>query len=381
MKSRWIEPLAIAGVTLLLGLATLELGVRLIEPKKVLREDFERSDPVFHHRFIPGSSGSHKALEFHVNYTINALGLRDRELTREKPQGTRRLLLLGDSFTEGNGVEAKDSFPARLQGLVDKAGLPARWEVINAGEGSYSPILHYLLLKKHLIDLEPDLVVLNLDLSDFHDDVQYAKLATFDASGEPLAVRAETPRPPGSWFVESAYALKDWLKEHTRSWNFLRRHLIVFLSERPKPSADIREDKYAMLRDGYSFAGGRDLEPTFRHIVRIRDLLAARGTPLWLSVYPYGNQVSPREWDKGRGFWGFEQNRLYSAEPQKQIALYSQRHAIPVIDMTERFRERTKTEFPLYFPFDGHFNPKGNTVAAEALFERLLPVLREAKTN
>src|SRR5262245_46924667 len=213
MKSKWIPSLLIFSVTSLLCLVALEMGVRIIEPKKVLREYFEQPDPVFHHRFVPNAIGSWKMLEFNVNYSINSIGLRDREISRNKPAGTKRVLMLGDSFTEGNGVEAKDAFPAQVQALIDAAGLSTRWEVINAGEGSYSPLLEYLLLKKQLIDLEPDLVILNLDLSDVYDDIQYTKLATFDASGEPVAVLAEPERKPGPWYVEAAYSTKDFLKD------------------------------------------------------------------------------------------------------------------------------------------------------------------------
>jgi hypothetical protein len=364
-------------------LIVLEVVVRFVEPKNVLREHFERPDPVYHHRFVPNARGFYKSLEFNASYSINAIGLRDREISRKKPGGTKRVLMLGDSFTEGNGVEAKDAFPARVQALVDAAGLPMKWEVINAGEGSYSPLLHYLLLKKQLIELEPDLVILNLDLSDVYDDIQYTKLATFDASGEPLAVRAEPERTPGSWHAEAAYVLKDFVKEHTRLYNFLRRRIAPLFMAKPAAAGDVGVDvdKYAMLRDRYDHARTSDWSLTFGHILRIRDLLAARGIPLWLAVYPYAHQISPREWHTGRVFWNFEQNRVYTTEPQKTVEGLGRSKGIPVINMTDAFLQRSKTEFPLYFPFDGHFLPAGHAVAAEAIFRELLPFLRQAKSQ
>jgi len=384
MKRSWILPILVPSIatviTSVLCLLALEAAVRIIEPKKVLREDFERGDPVFHHRFIPNASGSYKSLEFNVSYSINAIGLRDREISWNKPEGTKRVLLLGDSFTEGNGVEAEDAFPARLQALVDAANLSTRWEVINAGEGSYSPLLEYLLLKKQLVDLEPDLVILNLDLSDAYDDIQYTKLVTFDASGEPMAVPAEPERKPGPWYVEAIYSLKDFLKDHTRLYNLFRRHVAPLLTARPDASGDIRVDKYAMIRDGYDPKDGRDWSLTFGYIERIRDVLRVRGVPLWLTVYPYAHQVSPREWNEGRVFWSFQQNRVYTTAPQKQVEEFGRSKGIPVINMTDDFLERSKKEFPLYFAYDGHFLPAGHAVAAEAIFRELLPFLQQAKT-
>lgn len=380
MKSRWIPPLLVLSITSLLCLLILEAGVRIVEPKNVLRERFERADPVFHHRFIPNASGFWKSLEFNASYSINSIGLRDREISRNKPQGMRRVLMLGDSFTEGNGVEAKDAFPARVQALVDAAGLSTRWEVLNAGEGGYSPLLEYLLLEKKLMALEPDLVILNLDLSDAYDDIQFTKLATFDASGKPVAVRADPEGMPGPWYVEAIYGIKDFLKEHTRLYNFVRRRVAPLLTPRPEAAGDVRVDKYAMIRDDYDPGDGSDWSLTFGYIERIRELLAVRGVPLWLTVYPYGHQISPREWHEGRVFWSFKQNRVYTTAPQKQVEEIGRSRGIPVINMTDDFLERSKKVFPLYFALDGHFLPAGHSVAAEAIFRALLPFLRQAET-
>ena len=43
----------------------------------------------------------------------------------------RRLVFLGDSLTSGYGLAEEQSYPSKVQGLLDDAGLP--WEVINAG--------------------------------------------------------------------------------------------------------------------------------------------------------------------------------------------------------------------------------------------------------
>ena len=209
-------------------------------------------------------------------------------ISRAKPEGTGRVLLLGDSFTEGVGVEAADAFPARLQELVDHAGVQKRWEVINAGEASYSPILEYLLLKRVGLDLQPDLVILNLDLSDMYDDINYTKLAVFDASGDPIAVRPEPERKRGPWYVETAYTIKDFVKENTRAWNFLRRHITSFViwnfGVRPNSSGDLRVDKYAEIRENYGGNYDQDFVLTYRYLEKMRDLLAARGCPMGFSV-------------------------------------------------------------------------------------------------
>src|SRR5205807_8785031 len=58
------------------------------------------TDPVRHHRLIENFDGMIKGTRF----TTNSLGLRDREYPIPKPPGVFRILMLGDSFTEGGGL-------------------------------------------------------------------------------------------------------------------------------------------------------------------------------------------------------------------------------------------------------------------------------------
>ncbi|MCO5247753.1 MAG: hypothetical protein M9887_02220 [Chitinophagales bacterium] len=45
----------------------------------------------------------------------NSLGLSDKEWIKEKPTGTYRIICLGDSFTEGDGVDYEHSYVQALQ--------------------------------------------------------------------------------------------------------------------------------------------------------------------------------------------------------------------------------------------------------------------------
>ncbi len=356
------------------GFVCLELAVRLIEPRDALREYFEGHDAVLHHKFIPGASGHHKTLEFDAEYRINSLGLRSAEITRDKPPGTKRVLMLGDSFTEGNGVQQSETFSSRLQARLDDAGLGQRLQVVNAGVGSYSSLIELLYLKTAGLELSPDLVILNFDLSDLHDDIQYARLAELDASGEAVAVRPEPRREPGSWPMRVLVGVTDFVKKHTRVYNFTRRRLsrLMSLSHKPDVSGDIRVDKYGMVRRCEGACDDADWKLSYDNLLKIRGLLAARGIDFWVTVYPYGHQISAREWDKGRVFWGFEPGRVYSTRPQELIAEFCGRNGIRVVDMCDAFRKASQTVYPLYYEFDGHWNAAGHEVVADVLYPELV---------
>ena len=378
--SESMKRLALLAGGLLAGGAILELVVRAIEPREVVREFFVRPDPVLHHVFVPGARGRHKTLEFDVAYAINSLGLREREIPREKPPGSRRILMLGDSFTEGNGVEAHDTFSSRLQVLLDGTARIGSWEVINAGVGSYSPVLEYLYLKDRGLELQPDLVILNFDLSDLHDDIQYTRLAAVDAAGRPVAVPGVPDRADRSWPLDLLVAAKDAVKTHTRTYNFVRRRIGYRLDDLRHPrsfSGDIQVDKYAMLRETGSAEDDRAWTISYRHLLEIRDLLQARGIDFWVTVFPYGLQVSPREWASGRIYWSFAAGRVYSARPQALVEQFCRRNGIPVVNMCDDFVRQAQTVYPLYYETDGHWRPAGHQLVASVLYRALVPYLHQ----
>jgi hypothetical protein len=66
-----------------------------------------------------------------VEFRYNSHGFRDDE-PGPKRLGVQRVVVLGDSFTEGWGVKEADTYPRRLEDRLNQAE-PGRWEVLNGG--------------------------------------------------------------------------------------------------------------------------------------------------------------------------------------------------------------------------------------------------------
>jgi hypothetical protein len=80
-----------------------------------------------------------------------------------------RVLLMGDSFAEGLGVDFEDSFA----GMLYSAGMsrPDKIEFLDAGVISYSPVLYYRKTKSLLErGFHFDEVVVFSDISDVRDE-------------------------------------------------------------------------------------------------------------------------------------------------------------------------------------------------------------------
>jgi hypothetical protein len=165
-----------------LGLLLCELALRAQEPFAHLMQKryninlLYAPHPVWDHWPRPNFRFSAHLLDRKrypnpLVFRFNSHGCRDgREPQIPKPVGLRRILVMGDSFTEG--LYEEDTAAAELQRRLDRIPASERHEVINCGSVSYSPLIHFLRLKHDLLQLAPDVVVLNIDLTDVYDDYE-----------------------------------------------------------------------------------------------------------------------------------------------------------------------------------------------------------------
>jgi len=337
-------------------------------------EIFRRPDPLLHHSLVPNSHGVKRGLEYKVAYRVNSLGLRDREFSSDKPPGVFRILMLGDSFTEGYGVEQAETFSKVLERSLN-GGVTGPYQVINAGCASYSPVLEYLLLRHRALAWDPDLVILNYDMSDVQNDYLYSRGLRRDAQGRIVGAGERSLKA----YLKSA---RLFLSRNLASFRWLRHWYKAFASRARPPSADENNTPRPIVKGDIfadSFGHTRDeIDPDWspyfavsgEYIRRIAKLLEERGTPFVLTVYPTGHLVNEREWGEGRRRDGFEA-RTYRSRVFDYLEALARDENIAFLNMLPGFQAAAAEEFPLYLPYDGHWNARGHQVAA-ALLEQFL---------
>lgn len=115
--------------------------------------------------FTPHSAAEYTTVEFNYKAEINSLGLRNKEISAEKDDGTFRILCFGDSWTFGWGVDLEHSWPMQMERYFKENG-HTNIEVINCGQpGKFTPGYRESLSRAVPL-LKPDLVlvgVLQLD--------------------------------------------------------------------------------------------------------------------------------------------------------------------------------------------------------------------------
>ena len=98
-----------------------------------------------------------------VRWSTNSLGLRDRPYAREKPAGTFRIALVGDSIAAGWGVDDGLAFESILEGVLDArsraAGGPTV-EILNFAVPGLGPGQRWEHFRRIGWATDPDLVII-----------------------------------------------------------------------------------------------------------------------------------------------------------------------------------------------------------------------------
>ena len=127
------------------------------------------SSEIYHHDLMPNVDVVEKwgdLLEYRI--ITNSIGFRDKYNKKiEKNSKKKRILLLGDSFIEGSGLNYENTFSGLLQSYLGKD-----YEVLNSAVAAYSPSIYYAKANHFLSQgYEFDQALVFLDISDIYDEL------------------------------------------------------------------------------------------------------------------------------------------------------------------------------------------------------------------
>jgi hypothetical protein len=135
----------------------------------------------------------HRTLDCKVQFQTNSKGIRsNREIPYEKPQGIKRIVLLGDSFGMGYEVQLDEMFSARMVYYLD-TGYGIKAEVVNLSTSGHGNAEELIVLENEGFKYQPDLVLLSWHFTDYQDNIR-SNLYRLTTDGE-LVRNAETYLP------------------------------------------------------------------------------------------------------------------------------------------------------------------------------------------
>ena len=217
---------AVAGVSLLAALLLAEVVVRVAMPQPLAPPLYAETPYGF--GVLPNLRGltveSDARRAYHV--TTDAHGFRGRRPIDDAPtSGTRRVLVLGDSFTFGVGVEDDETFVARAEALLNgggggKAASAERYELINASCPGWGTENELGFWRQEGRRLRPDLLVVVYFQNDLFDNLRNQVYRVSDGRVEPA------PAPPSVSLARRlarAVPFYGFLCAHSHLANLVRR--------------------------------------------------------------------------------------------------------------------------------------------------------------
>lgn len=167
--------------------------------------------------FQPSCTGSLSQTHFHTN----SEGLRGEDI---RDDGSVRILTIGDSCTWGWRVANDESYPARIQQLLDYRWGQGRYQVLNAGVPGTTSYQGVRLLSARGAQLRPDLVLVAYGFNDASPGGDIEELIARTAAMLPLL------------------QLDDWLIVHSDAYNSVRWQ--IARRQQRAPEARVGLDKY-----------------------------------------------------------------------------------------------------------------------------------------
>ncbi len=329
-------------------------------------------DSYVHHKMLPNKTYlMYSPFDFEVEITTNSMGYRGREVG-EKQADVYRIIMLGDSFTLGEGVADEETSSYVLETILNGSG-GRRYEVVNLAIPSYTPILEYLTLKARIDTLIPDLVIMNFDMSDHVGEYVFVKEAgVLDEEGNVIAVdgfpeynkRRNNTREKVSTFARSRLFLTGALIQGIQ--NLGERDRVIGLLDVRNA---VETENFMMLLHTLEVPQLPEAEEIYaiieNSILRTRSLCEEHGSGFILATYPWAHQVSDDEWIPGRrGF--VPEGAALSDRTVNRLGEFSEKNGIVFFNAFPEFRAYSG-DAHLYYGHDMHWTPAGHKLYAESL--------------
>jgi len=311
-------------------------------------------DDAFGWKLIPSSETLLRWESYDYVVTANALGFPGPEPGVSKPQGTRRILAVGDAFTSAEGVDTDQAWPRLLERELAST---VRVEVLNFGITGYGPNQYAAVIDAYAPAYRPDVLVIGFFVNDYQDaltsDDQFRESIGFgrsDPNGAPAALTLADLR---QWIdLRAAQPLKAWLRGEPNPHGYFLGNFGQFERDRP----DLEIDGRAAAAERLDQIGQTARRIGAKVVVVLIPASIQVCRPDQLDYYPSNIDVT----DAAR----FDLER-----PQRVATELAAERGFGYYDLRNTLRTAPDC---VYQPRNMHWTAEGHRVAAAYLADRLV---------
>lgn len=277
---------------------------------------------------------------------VNRYSMRDHTIIVPKPAATKRVVILGDSIP----FIGDPTFVTRLKyKFKDNPHI----EILNASTPGYTNYQELMFLKKYILQIQPDIVILCYVTND-----NYKFLQQYDAKYDSL-------------FTQEA---KDSLQIHTPLDVFISRsYFLSYLKNVYFEKAQRLKDK----KSQYWWDNAKDFDTAWKdsswpdvdnQIGSMNSLLKSQNARLFITIFPLESQTNR---------YVLSTNYNYVLKPQRKLAHICEKDNLPCLDLLPFFYKAVNDGHVQLYTDGLHLSDKGHEVTADVLYTFLTQHLNE----
>ena len=331
------------------------------------------SSSIYHHDILPNIDQIEIWGEkIKQRLITNSIGFRDKEIRKISKinPDNKRILLIGDSFIEGSGLNYKDTLAGQLESYLGN-----EYEILNSAVGSYSPSIYYKKIKYYIDEgYKFDQALVFLDVSDIYDEM----FIKFNEQGNILTYEETKERP---FYKTVFYSIGRLLRDNSTTFRFLnilsdRTELIKnYIKLKSKASKELKKGFFETKRDDVMFYRMTHIDRGFwtfnedryneikfgllqseKYLIKLFKLLKENDINSTLIVYPWPTQI----------FYGDEYHEIYWKN-------FSKKNNINFLSIYDEFKKENKRDFIFnnFIYGDIHWNLNGTTIVKDKVVKSL----------
>jgi SGNH hydrolase-like domain, acetyltransferase AlgX len=385
----WLERAAAVLLGTLLAVLGGEAATRLLLPERVARArlshvvesergKFCRSDPVLGWEGRPDVQDEFQWADCRHRVVQNAQGFRGPAYGPRRGAAPR-VVVLGDSFVWGFGVEEDETFAAVLARATGA-------EVVNAGVSGYGPDQCLLAWKRHAATWAPDEVVLFVTLANDLEDIAsterygYGKPA-FRLGADGALQTTGVPVPAVDWAAASR-PLPVRVRQSRTSALLARSALFALATDALARTAWAGPP---LESAGLVPTGGADgpialhmrpppaeVEQAWRLLAAIvgtlQEDVRAHGARLTVVAIPAADEVYDDRWARRVAHARLDPGVVLDREePGRRLATLAQAAGARAVDLLPDLRRAGLSDRRLYYAVNHHWTASGHRVVAGVL--------------
>ncbi len=255
-------------------------------------------------------------------------------LTWKKPADVKRIVVVGDSVTFGDGVKAIETYPYKLQEIV-RTHYDPKYQVVNLGIMGINTDQEAMIVTQQnsyfggsALSFDPDTLILTF----YPNDVEL--------------VPDPKPRPETIWLPD---ALHNYIEKHYLSYRFIHRRINRLLAHWGF------QQSYPEYFQSFYRTETPEWQRFREYLTFIIETMKQRNIPLVIVIFPSMAQL-----DKEHPYLD-----LYT-----KVSEIGNAHEIHVLNLFPYFQGKDAGELRVSL-LNGHPNAKAYEIAAQAIYQAL----------